>query len=143
MPVDELRIRPIAIALIRRGDDVLAAEFYDPTRDVTFCRPLGGGIEFGESAEDALRREFDEEIGAELTDVRLLGVLESRFHGFDRPGHEIVFVFAAELADASLYDRDPVAPVADDDTVAAWHPISRFADGSVPLYPDGALDLLQ
>ena len=143
MPVDELRIRPIAIALIRRGDDVLAAEFYEPTRDLTFCRPLGGGIEFGESAEEALRREFDEEISAELTSVRLLGVLESRFHGFDRPGHEIVFVFAAELADASLYDRDPVASVADDDTVAAWHPMSRFVDGSVPLYPDGALDLLQ
>jgi ADP-ribose pyrophosphatase YjhB (NUDIX family) len=141
MPVDELRIRPIAIALIRRGDDLLAAEFHDPTRDITFCRPLGGGIEFGESADEALRREFDEEIGAELTNVRLLGV--RRFHGFGRAGHEIVFVFAAELADASLYAHDPVAPIDDEDSVAAWHPLSRFADGSVPLYPEGALDLLQ
>jgi len=142
--MSEQRIRPIAVAAIRRGDDILAIEFRDPTRDLTFCRPLGGGIEFGESSEDALRREFREEIGAELARVTLLGVLESRFVGFGRQGHEIVFVFDADLVDASLYERDIVGIVADDDTAtAAWHPLRRFDDGTIPLYPDGLRDLLQ
>jgi ADP-ribose pyrophosphatase YjhB (NUDIX family) len=137
------RIRPIAIAVIRRGDHVLAFEMYDPSRDVTFCRPLGGGIEFGELSEDAVRRELLEEIGAELTNVRLIGVLENRFHGFERDGHEIVFVFDADLADRSLYEHDDLGVVTDVGAKVAWQPLSRFASGEAALYPDGLAELLR
>ena len=60
-------------------------------------RPLGGNVEFGEYASDAIRREIREEIGQELTDVLLLGVLENLFELDGAPGHEIVFVFTAGL----------------------------------------------
>ena len=42
-------------------------------------RPLGGGVEFGERAAEAVGREFVEEIGQALVDVRLLCVLENLF----------------------------------------------------------------
>lgn len=138
----EPHIRPIAIAAIRRGDDILAFEFRDEVRDHIFCRPLGGGIEFGELAEDAVRRELMEEIGAALERVTLLGVLENRFRHAGCDGHEIVFVFDADLADKSLYDRDDVGICADDGSKVAWHPLARFMSGDVPLYPDGLVGLL-
>jgi ADP-ribose pyrophosphatase YjhB (NUDIX family) len=135
-------IRPIALAAIRRGDALLAFEMTDPTRGVTFCRPLGGGIEFGERAEPAVRREMREEIGAELDNVRLLGVLENLFHGFDRDGHEIAFIFAADFADPALYRQESFV-CTDDGAPVGWHPLARFADGTVPLFPSGLLELLQ
>lgn len=41
-------IRPIAVAVPRRGEDLLVFEYHDSTKDETFHRPLGGGIDFGE-----------------------------------------------------------------------------------------------
>ena len=72
-------IRPIAICIVWRNDEPLVFEGRDEHRDLTFYRPLGGAIEFGERSEDAVRRELREEIGAELEDVRLLTVSENVF----------------------------------------------------------------
>ena len=57
-------IRPIALCVIRHDDAVFVFEGYDPLKDQTFYRPLGGGIEFGETSEQAIRREMREEIAA-------------------------------------------------------------------------------
>ena len=135
-------IRPIALAVPRRGADLLVFEYHDPTKDQTFYRPLGGGIEFGETAESAVRRELREELGVDLLDVRHLGVLENIFHGFGRDGHEIAFVFSCRLADQTLYERDVVGEVLDDaGTKIMWRPLGGFR-ADRPLYPAGLADLL-
>jgi ADP-ribose pyrophosphatase YjhB (NUDIX family) len=137
-----LAIRPLALAVPRRGDDLLVFRGYDPTRDQTFYRPLGGGIEFGETAEQALHRELREELDTGLTGVRLLGVLENIFHGFGRDGHEITFIFACDLDDPALYEQDEVGPILDDSTTSVvWHPLSGFTPAT-PLYPAGLAGLL-
>jgi len=74
-----LVIPPISICVIRRGDEILVFEARDEKRDLTYYRPLGGGIEFGERSDDAVRRELYEEIGAELDELRLLTVIENLF----------------------------------------------------------------
>lgn len=38
-------------------------------------RPLGGGIEFGETAADAVVREFGEELDANVRPLHRVGVL--------------------------------------------------------------------
>jgi ADP-ribose pyrophosphatase YjhB (NUDIX family) len=135
-------IRPIALAVPRRGEDLLVFECHDPTKDQTFYRPLGGGIEFGETAESAVRRELREELGAELLDVRQRGVLESIFYGFGQAGHEIAFIFDCRLADRTFYERDVIGEVLDDAGVRVmWRSLSSFTSDS-PLYPDGLADLL-
>lgn len=136
-------IRPIALAVPRRGDDLLVFEHHDPTKDQTFYRPLGGGVDFGETAESAVRRELREELGVDLLDVRRLGVLENIFHGFGRDGHEIAFVFGCQLADRTLYNRDVIGEILDDaGTKVMWRSLRRFRS-DCPLYPDGLADLLR
>ncbi|MFI5930927.1 NUDIX hydrolase [Actinoplanes sp. NPDC051494] len=132
-------IRPIALAAAQRGDDLLVFEGLDRP----FYRPLGGGIEFGETAVAALHREMREELAVDLSDVKLLGVLENIFTTPDGPGHEIAFIFTATLADPAMYARDTVGTVLDDGSPVTWQPKSRFRSGEATLYPDGLIDLLR
>jgi ADP-ribose pyrophosphatase YjhB (NUDIX family) len=139
------RIRPIALAAVRRGDDLLVYEGVDRVSGQRIHRPLGGGVEFGERAIEAVRRELREELAAELTNVSLLGVLENVFQWEGRAHHEIAFVFAADLVDKTFYERDDLGTVLDADDEVSWQPISRFVrpDPAVPaLLPPGLLGLL-
>ncbi len=138
-------IRPKAVCVVRRGADILVNAALDSVKGQTFYGPLGGGVEFGELAADAVRREIMEELGAELARVRLLGVLENIFTYEGRPGHEIVFAFLGWFADASLYDRDELRWTESDGTewVARWMPLEHFAPGGPPLYPSGLYELLK
>jgi ADP-ribose pyrophosphatase YjhB (NUDIX family) len=135
-------IRPIALAVIRRGDDLLVVEGHDTVKRQTFYRPLGGGIEFGEPAESALRRELREELAVELADVALLQVVENIFRYEGAPGHEIVFLYAAEIADPAFYDRADPGTVLDEGSVVRWLPRQDAVEGRAILYPTELVGLL-
>jgi ADP-ribose pyrophosphatase YjhB (NUDIX family) len=144
------RIRPIALAVVRRGDDVLVYEGYDPTKDEVFYRLLGGGVEFGETAAEAVRREFREELAADLANVELLAVQENIFTFDGRAHHEIAFLFTADLADSSFYERDELGTILDSDEPVSWQPLAKLFDpratapraGARALYPGGLMALL-
>lgn len=138
------RIRPLALCVIWRGDEVLVAEGVDPTTDRRFYRPLGGGIEFGERGDAAAIRELREELGAAVTDLRYLGTLENIFRYNGTRGHEIVRLYEARFADDAWYARDELTGGEDDGTPirAVWKSIAFFDEGHAPLYPDGLLELL-
>jgi 8-oxo-dGTP pyrophosphatase MutT (NUDIX family) len=135
-------IRPIALGLIRNGDRILVFEGRDDVKGETFYRPLGGGIEFGERAVDAVRREFQEELAAELSGVTWLGVLENIFTVYGREGHEIVYVFEASLAEKSWYKRDDLGTILDEGSPVSWQPIEDFISERLVLYPQGLTDRL-
>ena len=136
-----ITIRPIALGLIRRGQALLVFEGRDDVKGETYYRPLGGGIEFGERSQDALVREFREELGAEVTVGQRVGVLENVFTWRGRPGHEIAFLYAAEFADPTFYERDEMK-ILDDPATARWVPVDDFRDGRKLLYPTGLTELL-
>lgn len=141
------QIRPLAICVFRDGDRILVGEGYDPLKRETFYRPLGGGIEFGERAQDALRREMREEIGAEIESPRYLFTLENIFTFNGEMGHEIALVFDARLSDADLYLQEAIAGVEFDGMKslpfkALWKKLDEFG-ARAPLYPDGLLDALR
>jgi ADP-ribose pyrophosphatase YjhB (NUDIX family) len=75
----------------------------------------GGGVEPGETAEEALRRELIEEASLEITVERLLYVSENLFVEWGDYRHEVILYFLAR-AGATL----PGAPV--DLRHHEWHP---------------------
>ena len=80
------QIRPLAICVFRNKDRILVFEGYDPIKKQSFYRPLGGGIEFGEYGEEAVRREIMEELHTEIEDLSYLGMLENVFVFNGTPG---------------------------------------------------------
>lgn len=138
-------IRPIAICPFLHAGKILVFEARDEVKGETFYRPLGGGIEFGESAAKAIRREIFEEIGAQISEVRYLYTLENIFTCNGQPGHEIVLVFDARLVDASLYERPQFDGREDNQATfnATWKPLSDFGEGGDRLYPEGLLERLR
>ena len=72
-------IRPIVLGLAIKNNKILVSEGYDKVKDETFYRCLGGGIEFLEKSEEALKREFMEEININITVKDFLGISENIF----------------------------------------------------------------
>jgi 8-oxo-dGTP pyrophosphatase MutT (NUDIX family) len=140
----EGRIRPIAIGIFRRNDEILVFEGYDPANDETFYRPLGGAIEFGEYGHQALAREVREEIDAEIENLRYLGLSENLFGFAGQLGHEIVLIYEADLVGSAIREQDATTGKEDDGSPmkVLWVPLARFQHGEAILYPDGLLDLL-
>lgn len=141
----DARVYPKAMCVCRHGDRILVQDLVEPGTGRRFYRPFGGEIEFGERAVDAVRREVREELGVDLTDVELLGVLESHFTYRGRRGHEIVFIFDGRLGDATLYERETIDGHEADGAqiVGVWLSLAEARGGAVPLYPDGLLELLK
>jgi ADP-ribose pyrophosphatase YjhB (NUDIX family) len=137
-------IRPKAVCVCRDGDRLLVERGHDRVTQERFYRAIGGAIEFGERAADAVRREWLEEVRAELDDLQLLGVLENLFTYEGRQGHELVFVFSARLRDASLRSDVPVELVEPGGQrhVIEWVSVAELEDNGVSIYPEGLLDLL-
>lgn len=139
-------IRPIAICVFRHHGRILVAEGFDPLKQQTFYRPLGGSIEFGELSRDTIVREMREELDAEATELRFLGALENAFTYNGEPGHEIVLVYDGRFSDTTIYER-PVLYGREDSGAhfkAVWKPLADWRDAAAPpLYPDGLLALLQ
>ena len=137
------KIRPIAICVCCHKDKILVAEGHDSKKNQTFYRPLGGTIEFGERGEETIRREFVEEIGAELTDIRYLGMVENIFVYEGWRGHEIVLVYDGRLKDKSFYEKEIIqGDELGQKFKAVWKRMDEFGGDMPPIYPDGLLELL-
>jgi ADP-ribose pyrophosphatase YjhB (NUDIX family) len=137
------RIRPIAIGLIWNNGSLLVEHGFDSVKQKHFFRPPGGAIEFGERAVDALRREFIEELGAELIEPKLIIVIENIFEYEAQPHHELVFIFEARFKDSRLYERTEfVIQELNVRTTASWKSPGELGSGGRPLYPDGLMAVL-
>lgn len=143
--MDTTRIRPIAICLFRNRNRILVSEGFDTFKQSYYYRPLGGGIEYGESSKAALAREIWEELDVEVENIQLVGVIENIFTYEGQQGHEIVFVFDAEFSDKSLYELDEIAGYEMEANIrfkAKWKSLDEIEKSGARLVPEELATLL-
>ena len=140
------RIRPLAICVFRDKNRILVAEGYDSVKEEYFYRPLGGGIEFGETSMETVCREIMEELNVEVNreSLKYLGTVENIFHFNGIRSHEIVLIYDGVLKEAGLYDQAVILgkEANGEDIHAMWKNIDEFSEGKSILYPTGLIEML-
>jgi len=135
-----MNIRLNVAAVIVRDDKILLVEFNDET-GLHYNLP-GGGVEFGESVYDALRREVLEETNAELESIghmlmawEYIGTKQEYKYG---EAHKLALVFPCTLKKNS----EPHFPPNPDlhQTGIRWVKLDDLP--TIPLIPDIAQSLL-
>ena len=127
-------VRVIAICVFSRGSRILLNEGRDPLTGSRFLRPLGGGVEFGETGAQAVRREIREELGAAVRDVCYLGTIENLFTFGGRPHHEVVLVYDGAFEEDWLRGRTSLdgRETWGQATHASWRELDDVAANLVP-----------
>lgn len=143
-PPPPARIHVLALAVLLWRDHLLCAEGFDTVKQQTFFRPLGGGVEFGERAEEAAVRELHEELGMAVEVRETLGIAENLFTYQGRHGHEVVFEYVCVPAPGhEPANLDPLVAVEGEVRfVARWLPLAEVLAGTHRVYPDGLGDRL-
>ncbi len=101
---------------------------------------IGGHVTGMETARDALKREFREELGAEIEPVRLAAVAEAFYPWEGTPWHQICFYYQVRLEDARDMPLEGVIHGQDElggerfDLDFCWVPLDRLKRG-LNLYP--------
>jgi len=98
----------------------------------------GGRAEFGEPAQETLKREMREEISAEVEVVRLLWLVENFFIYADKRYHEIALYFLMRLPATFKYLGQPGSFQGEEDGTKLtfqWFPQQPEVLSSLPLLP--------
>lgn len=103
---ENYRFRLRAGVLIKHGNKVLFS--YIDKADYMACP--GGHLHYGESFIEAVIRETKEEVGVDISNPKLIAVIENFYQGSkDTREHEIAHYFLAEncdLPEEKLHDYD-------------------------------------
>ena len=86
--------------LIKSNNKILLLK----SKEDDFYAIPGGRIMIGETSENALKREFIEEIGAKITIKNYLGTVENFFEYNEKKYHEVMIVYESNFdSDSNFY----------------------------------------
>lgn len=137
-PAPSIRVK--ALGLHWRGNSLLASRIYDDAGTLKGVRPLGGHVEFGETAEETVTREFREELGIE---VRVSGpplFLENIYTHEGHTGHEYLILFDVTFPDGAFDNQTEITFTEDNGHLchASWFDLNELDTPDGPLlFPEG------
>lgn len=128
---DRHRVRVRSCALILREQNILLIRMNAPTEPDPIWMPPGGEVYPGETLQEAVVREVDEETGLVVAPVRL-----SLHHEFiSPPFHAIEFYWLCDwVSGEPALGVDPDRPGAGILTRISWIPLSDLS--SHPVFPE-------
>ena len=122
---------------------ILVEEFYGKHSkgEGTYYRPIGGSIEFGEKSNDALIREYHEELEVDIKINQYIGCFENIFRINGETGHEIIQLYLIDFENLSHYNRRMFKVIEGNKIgIAKWLPLADFASNREILYPNGLIE---
>ncbi|MDA4894536.1 NUDIX domain-containing protein [Streptomyces sp. MS2A] len=145
MPADRsyIRVKAMIVAPNDDGSRHLVSR-NAPTSEnpLGYHRLIGGSVELGETHQEAIIREVDEELGARILNLTHLGIVENIFRYNGELGHEIVALYTGKLEPAPA-DEGGTLTESDGSVVpVVWRPFED-TNVAVPLYPAGANDWIR
>lgn len=111
------RINPVVITLIHKGDSILLARRADPGFN-HFWSVVAGFVEAGESLENAVKREINEEVGLKVRNIRCIASQQWPFP------NNLMIGFYAE------YESGTIKPDGEEIAEAGW-----FTKETLPRIP--------
>lgn len=137
LPKEKFFFRPSVYGFILKDDKMVLLQNKSMDK---FWFP-GGGVEIGETLEEALQREIKEETGLEVRVVKQLFFKENFFYyqPLDEAYQAYLFFFLCELiGDENMTDDDPVLELKTEKP--RWVPLSdipkeKISDLEDDLYP--------
>ena len=133
-------LRVKALGLHWRAGKILVFDVHDERGALKGVRPLGGGVEFGETSRAAVAREFQEELQVAVTVLSGPLVLENLFVDRGEPRHEILFLYDVAFPTGAFEGEEEIRFLESDGApcVARWRaPEDLDAPGAPALYPAG------
>lgn len=131
---DQLRIR--VCGLLLKEDTLLLAQLHSPVTGSLIWTPPGGGLQFGETMYECLKREFFEETGLKV-EVNHLAHVNEMIH---KPYHAVEFYFTVTRTGGSIKTGlDPEH--ADDEQLLRdirWQPVKDI--DNLPFAPESLTD---
>ena len=131
-------IRPVVLGIVKRQNKLLVNRGYDEVTKEEFYRCIGGGIEFLEYSQDALKREFKEELNIDIKVEDFLGIFENIFTYNGKNAHELILFYNVSIKDEDYKE----SYIIDGESNGIWIDIDKFMNKELKIYPESVLKYL-
>lgn len=123
--IDNIKFNYRVATIIKNNNKIL---LHKCKTDNFYALP-GGRVMIGEDSETALKREFEEEIGAELFIKDYLGTVENFFEYNEKKYHEIMIVYESTFdSHSDFYEKEKIVGLEENGKIEfVWKTIDEIS----------------